>query len=254
MLQKQFLVKAFLEHKRIKNYNDYPFLLPVIRKLKMISFHSNVTFLIGENGTGKSTILEAIAVALGFNPEGGSRNFNFSTYESHSQLWKYLKLQRGIRKPKDSYFFRAESYYNLASEIERLDSIICPAPPIKGSYGGKSLHAQSHGESFYSLIYNRLGGNGLYLFDEPEAALSPKKQLELLYRMDQLIKQDSQFIIATHSPIIMAYPNSKILKIDEDKLIELKYEETEHYQFTKLFLEEREKMLSMLFSDSDFDE
>lgn len=226
----------------------YPFSIPAIRQLSDLELHPNVTFFVGENGAGKSTLLEAIAVAEGFNPEGGSRNFSFATRASHSQLSDYLKFERGVRNlgRSDGYFFRAEAYFNVATEIERLDALGSKAPRVIDSYGGRSLHEQSHGESFWSLVVNRCGGNGLYLFDEPEAALSPTRQLSLLTAMHDLVQKNSQFIIATHSPILMAYPNSWIYVFSEAGIQRVAYEETEHYRVTKAFLNRTATMLAEL--------
>lgn len=231
-----YLLSAKLLRDKIKNFNQYPFSLDVIRKLDNIEFHPKVTFIIGENGTGKSTLLEAIATTWGFNPEGGTKNFTFSTRTSHSDLYKYIRLAKSYRRPKDGFFLRAESFYNVATNIDELDETPSFGPPIKDSYGGKSLHHQSHGESFFSLMLHRFGGKGLYILDEPEAALSPIRQMAMLTRMHQLIKEDSQFIIATHSPIIMAYPDAQILEIKGNMLIPTNYEATEHYNSTKRFL------------------
>ena len=230
------------------NNSIYPFSLPIIKNLEKLKLESNITFFVGENGTGKSTLLEAIAVNYGFNPEGGSRNFNFSTTTSHSELYKYITLAKGAYRPKDGYFLRAESFYNVASEIERLDEIAAAAPPIKEAYGGKSLHEQSHGESFFSLMMNRLSGSGLYILDEPEAALSPSRQMALLSRMNDLEKSNSQFIIATHSPILLAYPDSQIFVLSDDKITLTPYKETEHYIITKQFINNPEGMLTHLFA------
>ena len=202
-----------------------------------MEFHDKVTFIVGENGTGKSTILEGIAVAYGFNPEGGTRNFNFSTNDTHSDLHKNLKLVKGVKRPNDGFFLRAESFYNMATNIDNTGA--------SGSYGGISLHSQSHGESFLSVIRNRFSGHGLYILDEPEAALSPSRQMSLLVFMDELIKQGSQFIIATHSPIIMAYPDSIVYELN-DGIKEVNYKDTEHYKITKAFLENPERMLKTL--------
>ncbi|MBP3984282.1 AAA family ATPase [Pseudoxanthomonas helianthi] len=215
--------------------DQFPFSLPLVNRLDGLVLHPKITYLVGENGSGKSTLLEAIAVAWGFNPEGGTRNFAFRTHESHSVLHEYLRLQRGIRKAKSGFFLRAESFYNLATEIERLDA--GPGgPPIIDSYGGKSLHKQSHGESFLAVMMHRFSGNGLYILDEPEAALSPSRQLAMLARMHQLVQANAQFIVATHSPILMAYPDSYIYQIDDDGLHRTEYEKTEHYIVTKSFL------------------
>ncbi len=189
--------------------NGYPFDLPDVRALETLSFHPDVTFLVGENGSGKSTLLEAIAVVWGFNPEGGTVNFNFSTRPSHSDLYKYLRIVRSHKRPKDGFFLRAESFFNLATNIEHLDADPSFTPPVSDSYGGRSLHEQSHGESFLSVFLNRFGGNGFYVLDEPEAALSPTRQLAVLRRIHHLVLHNSQFVIATHSPLLMAYPKPR---------------------------------------------
>ncbi len=194
----------------------------------------------GENGSGKSTLLEAIAIAWGFNAEGGSKNFNFATQSSHSDLHKYLRLIRGTKRPQDGFFLRAESFFNVATEVEKLG--------VTG-YGEKSLHAQSHGESFLSLLMNRFRGNGFYILDEPEAALSPSRQMALISRIHDLVKQNSQFFIATHSPIIMAYPNSSIFVLDGSGIKKMNYAETEHYQVTKEFINNYSKMLEILMEE-----
>ncbi len=232
----------------ISSDESYVFSLPVVRNLGPLSINKKVTFFVGENGTGKSTLLEAIAVNLGFNPEGGTKNFNFSSVETHSTLYKNLIVAKGVKRPKDGFFLRAESFYNVASEIDRLDKA-APNPFIH-IYGGKSLHNQSHGESFMSLILNRFGGNSLYVLDEPEAALSPTRQMTLLVRINELVKQNCQFIIATHSPILLAYPDADIFTIDENGIKLTQYEETEHYIVTRQFLNKPQKMLRYLF-DSD---
>jgi len=238
--------RIFLNEKRERNLAEYPFTIPVVRNFKEIEFRKPVTFIIGENGTGKSTLLEAFAVGYGFNPEGGSKNFNFSTRSSHSELYNFLRISKTPNYAKDGYFLRAESYYNVATEIEKLDAGGGRGRPIIDYYGGKSLHKQSHGESFFALLMHRLGGNGMYMFDEPEAALSPSRLLTFLVRMDDLAKQNSQFIIATHSPILMAYPNAEIFEIKNGKLKKTIYEETEHYKITKYFMNNPQKMLQDL--------
>ncbi len=225
--------------------------LAVVRHLQQtecLPFKAPVTFLVGENGTGKSTLLEAIAVALGFNPEGGGRNFNFSTNDSHSELWKYLDTYKGV-SPRDGYFLRAESVYNLASYIDELDETPAAAPPIIDGYGGVSLHKQSHGESFLALVQNRFGGNGLYILDEPEAALSPMRQLTLLSEIERLVRKDSQLIISTHSPILMAYPDAQILQLSDAGIQEVAYTQTEHYQVTRRFLEDPKRFMHYLLEN-----
>jgi len=196
----------------VPSFDRYPFALPAVRHLDVLDFHPQVTFLIGENGSGKSTLLEAIAISLGFNPEGGTKNFHFGTRASHSELHDYIRLAKGIKRPRDGFFLRAESFFNVATEIEKLDSEP-GGPPIIDSYGGLSLHEQSHGESIMALMLRRFGGHGLYLLDEPEAALSPHRQLSALARLHDLVRDSSQFVIATHSPILMAYPDAWIYNI-----------------------------------------
>ncbi len=213
-----------------------------------LEFLSRVTFFVGENGTGKSTLLEAIAVAYGFNPEGGSKNYRFATSESHSGLWENLTLVKH-RFPKDGFFLRAESFYNVASYIDELDAEPAATAPLIASYGGRSLHRQSHGESFMSLIENRFGGHGLYLLDEPEAALSPMRLFALLAEMKRLVDLDSQLIIATHSPILLAFPGAEILEFSEDGIRKIAYRDTEHYQTTLRFLENPDKMLRAIFGE-----
>lgn len=229
---------------------SYLHALPVVRHLcahPRLVLDADVTVLVGENGTGKSTLLEAIAVACGFNPEGGSRNFNFSTNDTHSALHQSLRIVRRAF-PKDGYFLRAESLYNVATNIEELDRQPAFSRKITESYGGRSLHKQSHGESFLALVQNRLGGNGLYLFDEPEAALSPMRQMTLLAEIDRLVRSGSQLIIATHSPILMAYPGAQILQLSEQGICRVKYRDTEHYRVTKEFLDDPERILHYLIN------
>jgi len=245
IVQTQFIGRVTLLRDKVGSFDEYPFCLPVVRTLHAIDLHPKVTFLVGENGSGKSTLLEAIAVSLGFNPEGGSRNFNFSTRESHSDLHHYLRIGKGVR-PRDGYFLRAESWFNLGTEIEKLDAEPAPSPPVINSYGYRSLHEQSHGESFMALLKKRLGGGGLYLFDEPEAALSPSRQIEALQRIHELVLQDSQFVIATHSPILMAYPDALILHCGPTGLQPIRYEDTEHFRITRDFLLHRDKVLDIL--------
>lgn len=243
-----FIKKIEFIKKNIPSFTEYPFHLPFIGSAG-IELHPKITYIIGENGMGKSTLLEALAIASGFNPEGGTFNFNFSTHDSHSRLANYLKLIRGIKRPKDGFFLRAETFYNVATNIEELDSER-GGSPIIDSFGGKSLHQQSHGESFFAVFNHRLRGNGLYILDEPEAALSPLRQLSMLSRMHDLIMANSQFIIATHSPLLMAYPDSKILEMTEEGLCEKPLEETGHYAMMKQFFDDRERLLHHLFQSS----
>jgi len=243
--------EQFLHYLKILTSNvdeqKYPFSLPVIQKFKKLKFHPNVTYIVGENGSGKSTLLEALAVAIGLNPEGGSKNFNFSTKKSHSILYEKIRLQRGCLLPQNSFFLRAESFYNVSTEIERLDKIT----PLLHHYGGKSLHDQSHGESFFSLFMHRFGADGLYILDEPESALSPDRQLAFLTRLHELVEQNCQFIIATHSPIILAYPNATIYEVGDDGLTKTEYEQTQLFATMKYFVNNRTKMIKQLGIEVD---
>ncbi len=238
----QYLKSIELKRENVKSFSNYPFSLPAIKSLSNLQLHPKVTFIVGENGSGKSTILEAIATAYGFNAEGGTKNFNFSSNDTHSELQNYIKLIKGVKRPRDGFFLRAESFYNFATNVEELDR---ESPGMFASYGGKSLHKQSHGESFFSVFMNRFTGYGLYILDEPEAALSPSRQMSLITRMHKLVEEKSQFIIATHSPILMAYPDSVIYEIKDD-IRAVKYEETEHYIVMKSFLNNPKGLLDIL--------
>ena len=204
-----------------------------------------VTIFVGENGVGKSTLIEGLAVSMGFNAEGGSVNFSFSTKESHSNLHEYITVSRGWRKQKDGFFLRAESFYNVASNIDDLDN----GPgglPIILSYGGLSLHEQSHGESFMALVKNRFFGNGLYILDEPEAALSPMRLMELICYIKKIVDNNSQFIISTHSPILMTFPDAEVIEITQEEIKSVNYKETEHFLITKRFMDSPEQMIKYL--------
>ncbi|WP_373865029.1 MULTISPECIES: AAA family ATPase [Paenibacillus] len=249
-IQHPYLRQIQLKRQQVPTYNRYPFDLAVIRNLNTLDFHPKVTYIVGENGMGKSTLMESIAVAWGFNPEGGTINFSFSTQATHSSLYEYIQLIRGPRRPKDGFFFRAESYYNLATTIDELDSQPSFARPIIESYGGKSLHEQSHGESFFSTFIHRFGEKGLYILDEPEAALSPLRQMAMLTRIHELVLQNSQFIIATHSPILMAYPDSIIYNLKPDGIEVQVLEETDHYMIMKEFVNNKDRMLRELFEET----
>jgi len=230
---RNFVVSADVQPGR-----GWPFDMPALRGVDSIAFERPVTFLIGENGSGKSTLLESIAAAAGFNIEGGSKNFQFETARRETESPRLVKLMRSPRRPSDGYFLRAESFFNVATEIDRLG--------VTRGYGGVSLHEQSHGEAFMALLLNRFLGDGLYILDEPEAALSPTRQLSMLARLHELVAGGSQFIIATHSPIVMAYPEAAILLLDDRGLRAVKYEETEHFTVMRDFLNHREAMLREL--------
>jgi len=254
VLERHFLLWAQLLREKVPSFDTYPFFLPAIRKLERIEFHPKVTFIIGENGSGKSTLLEAIAVNWGFNPEGGSKNFRFSTRASHSELWNCLRLAKGLRRPRDGFFLRAESFFNVATDIERMDAEGGFGPPIIDSYGGRSLHEQSHGESFLALLNERFRGDGLYLLDEPEAALSPTRQMAALRRIHELANEGAQFLIATHSPILMAYPEARILLVNEDEIRPIAYTETEHFVVARNFLNNHEKVMRELLANDPADQ
>ena len=228
--------------------DDYLYDIPAIRYLmeNRLDFDSSVTFLIGENGSGKSTIIEALALCCGFNVEGGTRNFSFRTNDSHSSLHEHLIVSKGPHF-KDGFFLRAESFYNVASYIDELDKGGGGRPIIE-SYGGLSLHKQSHGESFIALIKNRFSGQGLYLLDEPEAAISPQRLMELLIRIHDL-EQDSQFIICTHSPILMSYPGAVIYELNDSGIDKVEYKDTMNYRITIDFIERPEQMYRYLFEE-----
>lgn len=236
MKQRLFISKISV--KKPPEEGSYLLGIPAVRALmeRPLELTCPVTFLVGENGSGKSTLLEALAVACGFNPEGGGRNFNFSTADTHSELGGLLTISRAAH-PRDGYFLRAESFYNVATQIDALD--------VAGSYGG-SLHARSHGEAFLALVQQRFSPGGLYLLDEPEAALSPSRLLTLLVELNALARGGAQLIVATHSPILMALPGARLLLLDGDGIRPVDYRDTEHYRVTRDFLTDPARMLHYL--------
>ena len=247
-----YLRAIHLRRDTIEDADVYPFSIPALRAFRDLELHPKVTFFVGENGSGKSTLLEAVAVAAGFNAEGGSRNFRFTTRSSESSLHRHLKLVRGVRRPRTGYFLRAESYFNVATEIERMDAEPGFSPPVIDGYGGRSLHECSHGESFMALVRHRFGPGGLYLLDEPEAALSPQRQLSLLSAIGELAeRQASQFVIATHSPILLAYPRARIFEFSAGGLRPVRYEETEQFTVTRDFLLDHRRYLQRLLGEED---
>lgn len=243
----------------------YPFSIPAVSALveRPLNLHPSVTFVVGENGSGKSTLIEAIAVAAGFNPEGGSTGMRFATRSSHSALNDSIRLVRGSRRPRDGFFLRAESFFNVASVVDGHefvepgeevdepgdDSAALPIRPLVEAYGGVSLHRRSHGESFLALVNNRFGDNGFYILDEPEAALSVTGQLALLRAIAELVAHGSQFIIATHSPILTGYPHASIYELGDSGFDQIAYQDTDQYQLTQSFLEAPERFLRRLLDD-----
>ena len=235
-----FLRSVMILHDKM-DLSRYPFNIRGFSHGIDLEFRSNVTFFVGENGSGKSTLLEAIAECCGFNPEGGNRDHHFATFGDRSDLAKALRLS-WLPKVTEGFFLRAESFYNFATYIEQVSN--------PRAYGGKSLHEQSHGESFLSLFVNRFE-QGIYILDEPEAALSPQRQLSFLKIIHDLERPGhAQFLISTHSPIILSYPGAVLFNLDGDMLREVAYSETEHYLVTRDFLNSPERYFKHLFGTS----
>lgn len=228
---------------------DYTDELPALRDVEHVELHPRVTFFVGENGSGKSTLVEALAVALKLNPEGGTRvqQFAFATRSSHSQLHRRLQVERAPLPPRNAFFLRAESVFNLATAIEHAPE---PIRALQDVFQ-RPLHEQSHGESFLDIAVNRLGPRGLYLFDEPEAALSVRGQLALLSRMHELVRQESQFVVATHSPILLGYPDSSILELSEEGIRAISFDEAPQVELTRAFLDDPQRFLRHLLADED---
>lgn len=237
-MNEQFIQRLSIDWNKIEQ-SSYLRKIEAIKDLEELVFEKPITFFVGENGSGKSTLLEALAVAYGFNPEGGTKNYSFSTYDSHSQLYEAIRVSKGFRKAKWGYFLRAESFYNVATKEEEYADIAHPS---------EKYHEKSHGESFLALAQNQLRPNGLYLFDEPEAALSPQRQLTLLMEICSCAKQGSQFIIVTHSPILLGIPDAQIVSFDDGTVHNCEYEETESYKVTEMFINNRELLLRRLLS------
>jgi predicted ATPase len=239
--------KDELKRDRLSIHSEYPFSIPVIKNFKKLVLKKQITFIIGENGSGKSTLIEAFALCCGFNPEGGSRNFKFFTRETHSDFCDYLNIGKSIDFPVfDGYFLRSETLYNLATKVEHIEGNW----EIKDDYGEISLHNQSHGESVLSLLTNRIFKRGFYIFDEPETGLSPKNLFAMLAIINDLVKIQSQFIICTHSPILLSFPDSDIYEIKKEALQLIPYEETDHYNLSKYFLMNYKAMLHKLGIDT----
>ena len=246
------MCERYLRGIRMKNEvpdNSYLKNLDVIKnldKMDMLRFDTPVTFFVGENGVGKSTLIEAIAVACGFNAEGGTKNFCFETTRTHSDLYKHIVLEKGAKRQRDGFFLRAESFYNFASTIDMIDD--GESDKIIDNYGGVSLHKQSHGESFLATIKNRFG-DGLYILDEPEAALSPKGIMRLIANIHQLVKKGAQFVISTHSAMLLTYPYASIYEITKKGISLVPYEQTEHFELTKTFLNNPQHLLKYLIEE-----
>lgn len=232
----QFIQSISIDWSRIGR-DSYLREIPSLRELQQLVFTNPITFFVGENGSGKSTLLEAVAVASGFNPEGGTKNYSFSTYDSHSELYEALRISRGYRKPGWGYFLRAESFYNVATKEEEYADLRHPS---------ERYHERSHGESFLALAQRHLKPNGLYLLDEPEAALSPQRQLTLLMEIYECARQESQFLIVTHSPILLGIPGAEIWTFDDGPVHRCTYEETDSYQVMEMFINNRKQLLKRL--------
>lgn len=221
--------------------------IEAVKRMGTLEFRKNVTFFVGENGTGKSTLIEAIAVAYGFNPEGGTVNYRFSTFDDVSELSSAICMGKGYRRAKSNYFFRAESFFNVASKAEDYRDNT-PKELYYERYGGKALHEQSHGESFLAY-FQSFDQEGLYIMDEPEAALSPQRQLTLFIQIAKMAEKGSQFIIASHSPILLGIPGADIISFDDGAMRRCSYEETESYQVTEMFINNRQRLTERLLEE-----
>lgn len=235
----QFIQEVTIDWAKIHE-DSYLRKIEAIRSLDTLAFHKPITFFAGENGSGKSTLLEAIAVAYGFNPEGGTKNYSFSTYDSHSELWDALRISKGVKMPKSGYFLRAESFYNVATKEEEYADLLHPS---------KKYHEKSHGESFFAIAQNYMGAEGIYFFDEPEAALSPQRQLALLMDIYKCAGHGAQFIIVTHSPILLGMPDADIYSFDGGEIQLCGYEETDSYIVTEMFINNRKNLLHRLLGE-----
>lgn len=235
-----FLLHAELIPEKVPSFEQYPFSIPAVAKLGRLELDPRVTFFVGENGSGKSTLIEALAIRAGFNPEGGNKNFTTRSRPSESSLHEALRLARGHRRERGGFFLRAETMFNVSTEAENYRA-----------YGWEDLHEKSHGEAFLWVVTHRFRDQSLFILDEPEAALSPTRQLALLARMRQLVARGSQLIIATHSPLVLAYPGARIYSLDRDGIHRTRYQDTEHYAVTRAFLQDHEATLKRLFADAD---
>ena len=245
-MNNRFIQSIAIDWQKI-NRSPYLQEIPALKHLKTLEFQKSITFFAGENGTGKSTLLEAIATAYGFNPEGGTINYRFSTYDDVSELNHALSITKGYRRAKSSYFFRAESFFNVASKAEDYRDVT-PKEIYYARYGGKSLHEQSHGESFLAY-FQSFEEAGLYLMDEPEAALSPQRQLSLFLQISKMAEAGSQFILASHSPILLGMPAADIISFDDGEMKRCSYEDTESYQVMEMFINHRDILVGRLLDE-----
>jgi predicted ATPase len=240
------LKRITLLRDRVDDWDSYPFSVPTIRQFDELNFSSRICFFTGENGTGKSTLLEAIAIHYGFGREGGTRSFALDTTESNHSveaLVRALRLSFDIRTGA-GYFLRAESFFNAASYIDSIG--------VTKYYGGRSLHTRSHGETFFTLLELKFQRDGLFLLDEPEAALSPQRQMAFLVLLHDVLAKykNAQFIISTHSPILLGFPNAQIVSFDNGKLQEIQYEDCSPTQIVRRFVNNRDSVLNELFRKS----
>lgn len=241
--EQPYLRQAIFHPERPPDFSRHPFNIPAVRDIARLDFHPAITFFTGDNGSGKSTILEALAMALGYNAEGGSKFARFETADASDDLYAHLRLIRSPPVPRDGYFLRAESFFNVVTHRQQIG--------YAHDYDGRALHGNSHGEAFLSVLLHRLSGDGLYLLDEPEAALSPARQMVVLRAFHHLVQRHSQLIIATHSPILLAYPNARIYHFDASGIHPIAYEDSEPYRITRDFLNHHPERLHQLLADDE---
>ena len=243
-----FLKRVSLREDIAGDETGFPLSVPFVRRRTLdIAFDKRVTIIVGENGTGKSTLLEAIASLAGFNLAGGSADNRFAT----DQTAPLASLLRAAWLPNVSrgFFMRAESFFNFANYIDQIAREGMPSQAY-AAYGGESLHVKSHGEAFLALFENRFGADSLYILDEPEAALSPSRQLVFLSVLKELEAKNCQVIMATHSPLLMAYPGADILKLDEAGGIGRSgFRDTSHYLLMREFMKDPEGFVAGILRD-----